>query len=143
MAHKIAQVLEISPWEALLLAVKRAAAWAAFYESKLAEVEDDDDLRPNGSAYHWVESAERVNEKLARWSKMAVDAGVQKILIERAQTEGALIAQVMNAAIAGANLDEETERRLRAALRQALLSQESAMIAETPTSSGEEDVDLE
>lgn len=120
VAHKIAEVMDISPWDALLLAVKRCAAWAAFYQTKLAEVEDDEALRPNGEAYHWVEASERVNEKLARWSKMAVDAGVQKILVERAQTEGAYIARVLNAAIAEAELGDDAERRLRSALRIAL-----------------------
>lgn len=136
MAHRIAEVLDVSPWDALLLAVKRCAAWAAFYESKLAEVTDDEDLRPNGQAYAWVEAAERVNDKLARWSKMAVDAGVQKIMVERAQTEGAYIARVLNHALAEAALDDETETRIREALRRALL--QDPAIAGLPTASGDD-----
>jgi hypothetical protein len=120
VAHKIAQIMDVSPWEALLLAVRRAAAWANFYEGKLAEVENDDDLRPGGNAYVWLEALERVTEKLARWSKMAVDAGVAKMLVERASLEGAQIAQALNAAIEDAALDEAAELRLRTALRRAL-----------------------
>lgn len=122
VAHRISVVQDISPWDALLLAVKRAAAWAAFYDSKLGEVENDDDLAPHGAAYHWVEAAERANEKLARWSKMAVDAGVQAIMVQQAQTDGAFIAQVLNAAITAVSLEEDLEARLRTALRQALLA---------------------
>lgn len=122
VAHAIARIGDISPWEALLLAVKRAAAWAAFYDTKLAAVESDDDLAPSGSAHHWVVAAERVNDKLARYSKMAVDAGVAAMLVTRARAEGEQIAAVLNTAIGAAGLDAETETRLRAALRHALLA---------------------
>jgi hypothetical protein len=148
VAHRIAQVLEISPWEALLLAVKRCAAWAAFYESKMAEVESDDALRPGGEHYDWVEAAERVNEKLARWSKMAVDAGVQAILVQQAQTEGARIVTLLNTAIAAAGLSEEAEDRLRVALRDALVggtaslsSGTARMIAPASLDDDDEDAD--
>ncbi len=120
VAHRIAQVLDISPWDALLLAVKRAAAWAAFYDSKLAEVSDDDELRPDGAAADWVRAAERVNDKLARWSKMAVDAGVAQLLVQQARTDGEQIVRVLNAAIAEANLTEAQEDRMRDALARAL-----------------------
>lgn len=122
VAHRIAKIMEITPWDALLLAVKRAAAWAAFYDSKLSEATEDDELAPGGSLYHWVEAAERANEKLARWSKMAVDAGVQQILVQRAQTDGAAIVRVLNMAIAATGLTDEAEMKLRAALRDALLA---------------------
>lgn len=131
VAHAIARIEDISPWEALLLAVRRAAAWAAFYDTKLAEVMDDDDLRPTGSAHDWVKAAERVNDKLARYSKMAVDAGVAQLLVTRARTEGEEIARVLNTAIGVASLDEESETRLRTALRAALM----AMDGPTPTGS--------
>jgi len=120
VAHRIAQVLDISPWDALLLAVKRAAAWAAFYDSKLAEVTDDDELRPDGTAADWVKAAERVNDKLARWSKMAVDAGVAQLLVQQARTDGEQIVRVLNAAIAEADLTEAQEDRMRDALARAL-----------------------
>lgn len=120
VAHAIAKIEDITPWEALLLAVKRAAAWAAFYDTKLAEATDDDQLRPDGSHHDWVKAAERVNDKLARYSKMAVDAGVAQLLVTRARTEGEEIARVLNTAIGNAGLDSESEVRLRAALRAAL-----------------------
>lgn len=128
VAHRIAEALDISPWEALLLTVKRAAAWAAFYDSKLAEVDDDEALRPGGEAHDWVKAAERVNDKLARYSKMAVDAGVAQLLVTQARSEGEQIARVLNAAIGAAGLDDETERRLRVALRAALLEVERPVL---------------
>ena len=131
VAHVIARISEISPWEALLLAVKRAAAWASFYDTKLGEAPDDDALAPSGSHYHWVQAAERVNDKLARYSKMAVDAGVAAMVVARARSEGEQIARVLNAALGAAGLDDEQERRVRTALRTALLELESETIGES------------
>jgi hypothetical protein len=125
VAHAIARIEDISPWEALLLAVKRAAAWAAFYDTKLGEAPDDDSLRPDGSHHDWVKAAERVNDKLARYSKMAVDAGVAQLLVTQARTQGEEIVRVMNTAIGNASLDEDTEMRLRTALQAALMSMAS------------------
>lgn len=125
MAHLIARQLDVSPWEALLLTVKRAAAWSQFYESKLAECVDDDELRPGGTHHDWVVAYERVTDKLARYSKMAVDAGVAAMLVARARTEGETIARVLNQAIGAAGLNEEQEQALRTALRTALLEVET------------------
>lgn len=122
VAHAIARIEDISPWEALLLAVKRAAAWAAFYDVKLGEATDDDQLAPDGSHHHWVKAAERVNDKLARYSKMAVDAGVAQLLVTQARAQGEEIARVMNTAIGNAGLDEAAEERLRSALHAALMA---------------------
>lgn len=128
VAHRIAEALDISPWDALLLAVKRAAAWAAFYDSKLAEVEDDEELRPGGASHDWAVAAERVNDKLARYSKMAVDAGVAQMLVQQARTDGEIIARVLNTALGQAGLGEELEVRMRQALRSALLSLDTPML---------------
>lgn len=125
MAHVIAQALQISPWDALLLAVRRSAAWAAFYEGKLGEVTDDDALRPGGAYYDWVLALERVTDKMARYSKMAVDAGVAQMLVMKARTDGAQIAQVLNAALGAVELTPEQEQRMRTALREAMQAIES------------------
>ena len=127
VAHAIARIGDISPWEALLLAVKRAAAWAAFYDTKLAEAPDDDSLAPSGSHYHWVQAAERVNDKLARYSKMAVDAGVAAMLVTRARAEGEQIAAILNTALGEVALTTEQETLLRTALRRALLAVEQSV----------------
>lgn len=122
VAHQMASIMEISPWDALLLAVRRAAAWAAFYDTKLAEVVDDDDLRPSGAAHDWVKAAERVNDKLARYSKMAVDAGVAQLLVSQARTEGEQVVRVLNQALGAVQLTREQEATIRGALADALRS---------------------
>lgn len=127
MAHLIARTLDISPWEALLLAVRRAATWAFFYETKMGEVAegDDDAMRPGGRAYDWVIAAERANRDMARYAKMAVDAGVAAMLVQQAQTEGATIARIVNTALGAVDLTPQQETAIRAALREALLSMET------------------
>lgn len=137
VAHIIARHAEISPWEALLLAVRRAAAWAAFYEGKMAEAPDDESLGEGGTHRKWVIDAERVNDKLARYSKMAVDAGVAAMLVAQARTEGEQIARVLNAALGAAGLDDEQERRVRAALRTALLELDGEARGETVSGSAD------
>jgi hypothetical protein len=123
VAHIIARTLEISPWDALLLAVRRTATWAHFYETKLAQVQDgdDDSLRPGGAHYDWVLAAERVNRDMARYAKMAVDAGVAAMLVQQAQAEGATIARVVNKALGAVDLDPLQEALIRRALREALI----------------------
>lgn len=134
MAHVIARVLDISPWEALLLAVKRAAAWAHYYEERLAavDVDDHDAVRPGGSAYDWVVASERANDKMAKYAKMAVDAGVAAMMVQRAKNEGAIIARVINTALGEAGLTGEQEARMRQALRRALLELEAESSDATP-----------
>lgn len=139
VAHMIARQLDVSPWEALLLTVKRAAAWSQFYEHKLACVEDDDSLRPGGVNHDWVVAYERVTDKLARYSKMAVDAGVAAMLVARARTEGETIARVLNQAIGAAGLTEDQEQALRTALRVALSEVERENVVEGELVSGLEE----
>jgi hypothetical protein len=139
VAHRIAEIVEISPWEALLLAVKRAAAWAAFYDTKLAEVMDDEDLRPDGAAHDWVRAAERVNDKLARYSKMAVDAGVAQLLVQQARTEGEQIARVLNQALGDVGLEPEVEGRLRRALARAMMDVEGERVSLADRTAGTEE----
>lgn len=141
MAHLIARQLDVSPWEALLLTVKRAAAWSQFYETKLAQCTDDEELRPGGVFHDWVVAYERVTDKLARYSKMAVDAGVAAIMVQQARSEGETIARVLNQAIGTAGLDEETEQRLRTALRAALLEVDTEMRELTGSVAGTEEPD--
>lgn len=125
MAHKIAEALDITPWDALLLAVRRAAAWAAFYQTKLSEVDSDDDLRPGGLAYDWVLASERTNGYLVKWSKLCIDAGISRMMVEQAQTQGAEIATILNQAITASGMDSITEMQLRKALREVLESMAS------------------
>jgi len=91
VAHAFARALEITPWEGLLWAVKIAAGRLSFCEAKLATARDDADLQPGGVLYDWVKTAELWHEKLARVSKLAIDAGVAERLVRQIELEAQLM----------------------------------------------------
>jgi len=112
-AHAIARVLNVDSWEALTVAMNRAYAWGAFYQAKLATVQDDDELRPGGAAWDWVRGAERCTELTAKYAKMALDAGVAERAVAQVELQGELIAQVLGATLHELGLDDATEVRAR------------------------------
>lgn len=119
-AHAIARVLDVDPWEALTVAMRRAYAWSAWYQAKLATVTDDDDIRPGGSAYDWVRGAERTTELAAKYAKMALDAGVAERAVQQVELQGQLIAQVLSTTLHEIGLDEATEARAREVMESTL-----------------------
>jgi len=112
-AHAIARVLDVDPWEALIVAMRRSYAWSAWYNAKLAAVTDDDDLRPGGAAYDWVRGAERTTEQAAKYAKMALDAGVAERQVQQVELQGQLIAQVLGTTLHELGLGDELESRAR------------------------------
>lgn len=120
--HALASLGDITPWEALLLAVKRAATWASYYESLIDRLEpgDHESILPGGAAYDTVVALERVNDKMARYSKMAIDAGVAQMMVMRAKNEGEQIARVLNQALGAGDLSADQETKIRTALAAAL-----------------------
>jgi hypothetical protein len=119
-AHAIARVLDVDPWEAIEVAMRRAFAWSAWYQAKLATVVDDDALRPGGEAYDWVRGSERTTEAAARYAKMALDAGVAERQVQAVELQGALIAQVLSTTLHELGLDDATEVRARGIMEVAL-----------------------
>jgi len=124
VGHLIAVELDVSPWQALLTAVRRAAGAAAWYHEKLAEAPGDAALAVGGSHRGWLEDWRDAQDRMVRYSKLAIDAGVAAAMVTQARGEGEQLARVLNAALGEAELDEETETRLRQALRRALLAQD-------------------
>ena len=91
VAHAFARALETTPWEGLLWAVRVAAGKLAFCEAKLGTADDDADLEPTGRLYHWVKQSELWHEKLARVSKLAIDAGVAERFVRQVELEAQLM----------------------------------------------------
>lgn len=119
-AHAIARVLDVDPWEVLEVAMRRAYAWAAWYQGKLATAESDDDLRPGGSHYDWVKAAERTTEQASRYAKMALDAGVMERQVQAVELQGKLIAQVLGATLHELGMSDADEVRARGIMERAL-----------------------
>lgn len=124
--HELAREMNISPWQGLLLAVRRSAGEAAWYDSKIAETTNDDDLRPGGASYDWLLGSRQALDKLARYSKMAVDAGVAERMVQQMELEGQTIALVLLRTLSALGLTGEQEEAARAILRRELLAIESS-----------------
>lgn len=120
VAAGLAGERDISPMEALLLCVRRAAGMCDYWRHAVASQSDAEALSPGGEAHGLYLTYERSVANLARFSKLAVDAGVAAMLVQQAQTEGAAIASVFNDALEIAGLSPDVEAGVRAALREAL-----------------------
>lgn len=150
MAHRFGQELDCSPWEGLLRAVRIAAGKSAYCEFVLGQATDDLELEgrfgrsEEGILLHpdtgeplgggemrnlswWVDKSEVWSDRLARYSKMAVDAGVAERLVAQVEAEGAAIGRVLEAVIdeLGDDAPIELVGRLRARMRRELLAIES------------------
>jgi len=112
MAHKFAEELDVSPWEALLLVIRITAGRLRYIEGVLASAASDDELTGGGEIVGevvggpndglplggrnlgwWVTKSEEERDRLAKVSKAAIDAGVAQLLIERELRGGEELAQ--------------------------------------------------
>jgi hypothetical protein len=113
----------VSPWDALLIAVKRRSARVRWCDSVvqhiidehrkrcLLEGEGDPDVPPD-DARKWLTESRNEERLMTRAAKMAVDAGVADAMIRRVEREGQLMADAMFAALD--TLDLSHEQRMMA-----------------------------
>jgi hypothetical protein len=125
-AFEIAAEENVSPWDALLLAVRRRAArvrmidrvLAAAWEQHrvLCQQHDGDPLWnpevPNPEVRSWMVESRNEERLMTRVAKMAIDAGVAKMMIERDQLEGRLLADALVAGLD--SLDLTADQRMKA-----------------------------
>ena len=133
MAHAYATLRKgLTPWDALLETVQSLGGQVAFLRQKVGEVArvgGDDSLldevmqdgRPRGAA-RWVEMLNEREKQLAAVSKMAIDAGVAAVLVQRVQIQGELLFEAAQEGVAEAvrnlslPLDEEAQLEVVAAI---------------------------
>lgn len=148
MGHAFAAQLNVSPWDALLLAVRIAAGKVAYTEKVLSEAADDRELdgrwardengilvdptsgEPLGvGAFRdrswWVAKNEYWTRELAKVAKMAIDAGVAERLVEAQVLQVQLIARPLEKALTALGLSAEQETVARLAMRQELVAIET------------------
>jgi hypothetical protein len=121
-AFNAAAEIEISPWDALLVAVRRRAARVRWVDSVIEEMVTqhkkemehegiDNPLPPDGVRV-WMEESRREERMFTRSAKMAVDAGVADAVVRRLELEGRLVTDAL---VAGLDVLPLTpEQRLRA-----------------------------
>jgi hypothetical protein len=141
MAHKFAEELDVSPWEALLMVIRITAGRVRYCEAVLASAVDDRELEgrvserePTGVSATgelttgrdlrwWVDTSERERDRLARVSKAAIDAGVAQLLIEKELRAGEELAQTfvkVLTAMETAGMSDEMLEIARTVMRQEL-----------------------
>lgn len=125
VGHAFARALEVTPWEGLLLAVKIAAGRSAFCESKLATATCDEDLMPNGDLWHWVKQAELWHEKMAKVSKLAIDAGVAERLVRQLELEATLMLKATRLTLAELGLSDDQQEHAIGIMSRNLLALEA------------------
>lgn len=116
MAQRFAGELQVTPWDALLVVLRRAAAKSQWYAQELARC-GEVGLLPGGENHELVREAERADQVLAKVAKMALDAGVAERLVQAVTIEAQAVTRVLNAALLSSELgltDEQvtTARRL-------------------------------
>lgn len=151
-AHAFAQQLNINPWDALLMAVRIAAGKVSYCETVIGTAVSDLELEgrfervsanedgTGGILVHpdtgealgvgqyrdlsfWVKQSELWHDRLAKTSKMAVDAGIAAYEIQKVEAEAQRMARVLNAVIEGLDgkIDERLALEMRALMRSELL----------------------
>ncbi len=163
VAHAFARELDCSPWDALLKAVRIAAGKVAYTEWVLSQASNDLELEgrfgrsEDGLLLHpdtgeplgggqvrnlvfWVQKNELWVERLAKYGKMAIDAGVAERLVAQVEVEGAVVGRVLTAALGEleGEVSDELMARVRGALRRELLAveAESARVERTSDPDG-------
>jgi hypothetical protein len=125
-AFDIATEENVSPWDALLLAVRRRAGRVRIIDRSINAAWDDHrrwcqendgaeganpDV-PNEIVRSLLVESRNEERLLTRAAKMAIDAGVAKMLVERDQVAGRVLADAL---VAGLDtLDLTTEQRMNA-----------------------------
>jgi len=89
--------VEVSPSDALLYTVRRAAGLSSYYRGRLADI--DPDAEPDAGRL-WAGLERESLRDLARYSKMTLDAGVEERAAQLAERAGNLIAAALDEAIA-------------------------------------------
>lgn len=137
MAHQYATLRrDLTPWDALLEVVQSLGGQVAFLRTKVGEVArvSGDDALLSGTdvvgAARWVEMLNDREVELARVSKMAIDAGVAQVLVQRVQLQGELLYRAAQEGLADAvrslslPLDEEKQLEVVAAIARRVVALE-------------------
>ena len=128
-ALEVARELDISPWDALLLAVRKAAGRVAWVDQQLTEAANaaDGDQNDRGVA-RWLSESRRERTLLARTAKAAVDAGVAERFVRQVELEGRLVAEVLGRVIDRLELAPDARVRAYALAQEELITLEPAQL---------------
>lgn len=150
VAHAFAGELDCSPWEALLKAVRIAAKRVAYTDWVLSQASNDLELEgrivrnEDGVISHpdtgeplgagglkdltwWVNQNAMWVDRLAKYGKLAIDAGVAERIVQQYELEGQALGRVLSAALGELEgiVDDDAMAKVRSAMRAELLAIEA------------------
>lgn len=110
LMHSYAKQMNTSPWDALLSQIRLLAGQVAFLTQKVGiEAQNDDDLKPDGNAFYWMELLEERGNRLAKVSKMAIDAGIAERMITLMEDQANILHKSVQSAAIKMNLSEDQQ----------------------------------
>lgn len=142
--------IEVDPMEALLWCIRIAAGEVAFATYKIEQLDETEAVGSpitttersgisRGDAESWVEETKQPIElniwirtrrestdRLAKYSKMALDAGIAERQINLAESAGEQLAVAIQSILAGLGLSAEQEEKAPMLVRSALIELEKA-----------------
>lgn len=129
MAMAYADELNISPWEALLQQVRLLANQVEWLRGQVAMAEvlyGADGLKPGGAGWDWVALLEARGDRLAKVSKMAIDAGVAERLVRQIELEADLMVKAATATLQMLGVDDDRRAEALAFMSAKILELEAA-----------------
>lgn len=104
-AVAMSEELDVSPWEALLLSVRLAAARVRWVDDRLDEAARAADGDPGNETMLTLLKHSRLERQLmARVAKAAIDAGVAERLVQQVELEGKVLADALDVALTAAGV---------------------------------------
>lgn len=131
MLQRASGEYNVTPWDALLIEVRRAAYRTAWIDQRLEEeisrerqlaheVGEAERLMQAAEVRRWLAESRKERAHMARVSKAAVDAGLAERYVQSIEIEARLIAQVLERSISVLDLTYEEKQRVALELRDAL-----------------------
>lgn len=128
---EIAGESEITPWDALLLAVRRRARRVEWCDAmaqaalEIVRAERGADALPDDSVRAWLTESRNEERLMTRSAKMAIDAGVAEAVIRRLELEGRLVTETLVAGLDALELTPDQRMHALEAAHRKLLAIES------------------
>lgn len=113
--------IDVDPLEALLHMIRTTAGEFAYYTDCIAELDPDTGV-VNNEPHLWIRLRHEAIDRIAKMSKMAIDAGVAERQVANAERIGTLIGKVFQAMLADLNLTPEQHALAPEVMRRHLMA---------------------
>lgn len=127
MALRAAREVDLTPWEALLRAVRLAAGRVEWVDEQLEDSvrRADGDVVGSPAVQTWLELSRRERVLMYRTAKAAVDAGLAAEYVRQTQLEGRIVAEVIGRALDVLELTQDQRTEVFTEAQRQLLVYES------------------